>query len=99
MEVEGGKGIFFALSTFFAFLVGETFAPGYATRFCVGKNIKETKKGIVGAGLFLTLTFPVILFIIAMYARFYFPDIDSSLAINLEKRAMRCRWLPVSGSL
>jgi SSS family solute:Na+ symporter len=80
-KVEGGKGIFFALSTFFAFLVGETFAPGYATRFCVGKNIKETKKGIVGAGLFLTLTFPVILFIIAMYARFYFPDIDSEQAL------------------
>ncbi|MCG8701880.1 MAG: hypothetical protein MI922_27750, partial [Bacteroidales bacterium] len=68
-------------STFFAFLVGETFAPGYATRFCVGKNIQQTKKGIAGAGIFLTLTFPVILFFIALYARFYFPGIDGEQAL------------------
>ena len=80
-KVEGGKGIYFALTTFFAFLVGETFAPSYVTRFCVGKSIKETKKGIAGAGIFLTLTFPIILFFIALYARYYFPDIDSEQAL------------------
>ncbi|MDO9580462.1 MAG: sodium:solute symporter family protein [Bacteroidales bacterium] len=80
-KIDGGKGIYFAVSTFFAFLVGETFAPAYVTRFCVGKNIKATKKGITGAGLFLTLTFPVILFFIALYARYYFPDIDSEQAL------------------
>lgn len=80
-RIDGGKGIYFAVSTFFAFLVGETFAPGYVTRFCVGKNIKETKKGITGAGLFLTLTFPVILFFIALYARYFFPEIDGEQAL------------------
>jgi len=80
-EFDGGKGILFAITTFFAFLVGETFAPGYATRFCVGKNIKETKKGVTGAGIFLTFTFPIILFFIALYARYYFPEIDSEQAL------------------
>ena len=63
--------------------MGETFAPGYVTRFCVGKNIGETKKGITGAGVFLTLTFPVILFFIALYARYYFPGIDSEQALPM----------------
>lgn len=82
-KMDGGKGIYFAITTFFAFLVGETFAPGYVTRFCVGKNIGETKKGITGAGVFLTLTFPVILFFIALYARYYFPGIDSEQALPM----------------
>ena len=80
-KFDGGKGIFFAVTTFFAFLVGETFAPGYATRFCVGKNTKETKWGVTGAGLFLTFTFPVILFFIALYARYNFPGIDGEQAL------------------
>ena len=87
-KVDGGKGIYFAVTTFFAFLVGETFAPGYVTRFCVGKTIKETKKGITGAGLFLTFTFPVILFFIALYARYYFPDIDSEQALPMTIRKL-----------
>ncbi|NJM14382.1 MAG: hypothetical protein HC896_02510 [Bacteroidales bacterium] len=78
---DGGKGLFFAFSAFFAFLVGETFAPGYVTRFCVGKNVKETKWGVAGAGFFLSLTFPVILFFIALYARINFPGIDSEQAL------------------
>ncbi|MFH2055785.1 MAG: hypothetical protein ABIJ61_07500, partial [bacterium] len=57
-KLEGGKGWIFLITTFFAFLLGETFAPGYATRYCVGKNIKETKLGIAGVGFFLALTFP-----------------------------------------
>ena len=80
-QLEGGKGWLFLISTFFAFLLGETFAPGYATRYCVGKNIKETKKGIVGAGVFLAFTFPVILFFIALYARLHFPNIDPEMAL------------------
>jgi SSS family solute:Na+ symporter len=43
-QLEGGKGWVFLFSTFIAFLLGETFAPGYATRYCIGKNIKEKKK-------------------------------------------------------
>jgi SSS family solute:Na+ symporter len=76
-KLDGGKGWLFAITTFFAFMLGETFAPGYATRFVAGKSSKDTRKGIVGAGLFLTLTFPLILFIIALYARLNFPSIDN----------------------
>lgn len=80
-HLDGGKGWLFLITTFLAFLLGETFAPGYATRYCVGKNIKETKKGIAGAGLFLAFTFPLILFFIAFYARIHFPDIDPEQAL------------------
>jgi SSS family solute:Na+ symporter len=80
-QLEGGKGWLFLVTTFIAFLLGETFAPGYATRYCVAKDIKDTKKGIVGAGVFLAFTFPVILFFIALYARIHFPDIDSEMAL------------------
>ena len=82
-KLEGGKGWLFLITTFIAFLLGETFAPGYATRYCVGKNIKETKKGIAGVGLFLALTFPVVLFFIALYARLHFPDIDPQQALPM----------------
>ena len=80
-QMGGGKGWFFAISTFLAFLLGETFAPGYVTRFVVGKDIRNTKAGIVGAGVFLTFTFPLILFFIALYAKLNFPDIDSEQAL------------------
>lgn len=80
-SLHGGKGWVVLITTFLAFLLGETFAPGYATRYCVGKDIKETKRGIAGVGVFLALTFPVILFIIALYARLHFPDIDPQQAL------------------
>ena len=79
--LEGGKGWIFLITTFLTFLFGETFAPGYATRYCVGKNIKETKKGIAGVGFFLALFFPVVLFFIALYARIHFPEIEPQLAL------------------
>lgn len=80
-KVEGGKGWLFLLTTFLAFLLGETFAPGYATRYCVGKNVRETRIGIAGVGFFLAITFPVILFFIALFARIQFPDIDPQQAL------------------
>lgn len=79
--LEGGKGWLFLVTTFLAFLFGETFAPGYATRYCVGKNIRETKIGIAGVGIFLAVLFPVVLFFIALYARIHFPEIDPQLAL------------------
>jgi SSS family solute:Na+ symporter len=82
-QIDGGKGWLFLISTFLAFFLGETFAPGYATRYCVGKNISETRKGIVGAGIFLALTFPVILLGIAYFARINFIDIDPEKALPL----------------
>ena len=81
LQITGGKGWIFLITTFFAFLLGETFAPGYATRYCIGKDIKHTRWGIAGVGFFLALTFPVILFFIAMYARIYFPDIEPQMVL------------------
>jgi Na+/proline symporter len=82
-KISGDKGWLFLITTFLAFLLGETFAPGYATRYCVGKNIKETKLGIAGVGFFLAFTFPVILFFIALYARIHFPGIDQQHALPM----------------
>jgi len=82
-KLDGGKGWVFLITTFLAFLLGETFAPGYATRYCVGKNVRETRLGIAGVGFFLALTFPVILFFIALYARIHFPGIDPQQALPM----------------
>ncbi len=82
-KVEGGKGWLFLITTFLAFLLGETFAPGYATRYCVGKNVRETRIGIAGVGFFLAATFPVMLFFIALFARIQFPDIDPQQALPM----------------
>ena len=78
---EGGHGWLFLITTFLAFLLGETFAPGYATRYCVGRNIQETKRGIAGVGVFLAILFPAILFFIALYARIHFPEIEPQEAL------------------
>ncbi len=82
-KLEGGKGWIFLITTFLAFLLGETFAPGYATRYCIGKDTRHTQMGIAGVGFFLALTFPVILFFIALYARVHFPDIDPQQALPM----------------
>jgi Na+/proline symporter len=75
-ELDGGRGWGFALTTFLAFFLGETFAPGYATRYCIGKDVRQTRLGIAGVGVFLALVFPAILFFIALYARLHFPGIE-----------------------
>jgi len=82
-QLEGGRGWVFLLTTFLAFLFGEAFAPGYATRYCVGKDVRHTKIGIAGVGAFLALTFPAILFFIALYARLHFPDIEPQQALPM----------------
>ncbi len=93
---HGGKGWVFLVTTFLAFLLGEAFAPGYATRYCVGKNIKETRWGIAGVGVFLALSFPVVLLAIALYARVHFPDIDPQQALPMVVRQLNH---PVVGGL
>lgn len=80
---QGNKGWLFLITTLFAFLLGETFAPGYATRYCVGKDIKQTRVGIAGVGVFLAVVFPAILFFIALYARIHFPDIEPQQALPM----------------
>ncbi len=82
-KLDGGKGWIFLITTFLAFLLGETFAPGYATRYCIGKDSRHTKIGIAGVGFFLAFTFPVILFFIALYARIHFPDIEPQQALPM----------------
>ncbi len=83
LQLEGGKGWIFLITTFLAFLLGETFAPGYATRYCVGKDIRQTRLGIAGVGFFLAIVFPVVLFFIALYARIHFPDIEPQQALPM----------------
>jgi SSS family solute:Na+ symporter len=80
-SLSGDKGLLFLITTFLAFLLGETFAPAYATRFCIGEDVKATRRGIVGAGVLLAFTYPAILFFIALYARLNFPDIDPEQAL------------------
>jgi Na+/proline symporter len=95
-KLDGGKGWVFLITTFLAFLLGETFAPGYATRYCVGKNVRETRLGIAGVGFFLALTFPVILFFIALYARIHFPGIDPQQALPMVVQQLNS---PIIGGL
>jgi Na+/proline symporter len=80
---QGNKGWLFLITTFLAFLLGETFAPGYITRYCVGRNIRETRIGIAGVGFFLAAAFPLVLFFIALYARIHFPDIEAQQALPM----------------
>jgi len=47
-KAVGDKTPLFLVTTFLAFLLGETFGPGYVTRYVIGKNIKHTKWGIAG---------------------------------------------------
>lgn len=90
---DGGKGISFLVTTFFAFLLGETFAPGYATRYCIGRDIKHTQRGIAGVGIVLALTFPIVLFFIALYGRLHFPDIDSQQALAMVVKNLHNPWI------
>ncbi len=85
---QGNKGWLFLVTTLLAFLLGETFAPGYATRYCVGKNIRQTRLGIAGVGFFLAAVFPAILFFIALYARIHFPDIEPQQALPMVVRQL-----------
>lgn len=75
------------LSLFFTFLLGETFAPGYATRFCAGRSKRDIRIGIGGVGILLTLVMPVIVFLIAVYARLHFQDIppDRAMAMAIQQ--------------
>ncbi len=93
---HGGKGMLFLITTFLAFLLGEAFAPGYATRYCVGRTIRETRLGIAGGGAFLALVFPAVLLFIALYARIHFPDIEPQQALPMAVRQLNN---PIVGGL
>lgn len=91
--IDGGKGWLFLVTTFLAFLLGETFAPGYVTRYCIGRNIAETKKGIAGVGFVLSGIFPLIILVIALYARWKMPDIDPQYALAGVIRHLHNPWI------
>ncbi|MBZ0266179.1 sodium:solute symporter family protein, partial [bacterium] len=95
-RLGGGKGLSFLITTWLAFFLGETFAPGYATRYMIGKTIRDTKIGIAGVGLLLALTFPAVIFFIALYARNMFPGIDSQQALPMVIRELHN---PIIGGL
>ena len=78
---DGGKGWLFVVTTFLAFLLGETFGPAYATRYCIGKDVSHTKKGIAGVGFALAFTFPLFILIIALYGRLTFGEVESQQAL------------------
>ncbi len=82
------RGWLTLMTTFLAFFLGETFAPGYATRFCSGRDESHTRRGVVGAGVLLALTFPLILFFIAAYAHFRFDALDPGTALPRVIRAI-----------
>ncbi|MBS1262297.1 MAG: hypothetical protein MAG453_01640 [Calditrichaeota bacterium] len=87
-RVGGGKGIWYLVTTWFAFFLGETFAPGYATRYMIGRTIRDTKIGIAGIGFLLAVTFPAVIFFIALYARNLFPGIESQQALPMVIREL-----------
>ncbi|MBD3162366.1 MAG: hypothetical protein GF346_08485 [Candidatus Eisenbacteria bacterium] len=87
-RLGGGRGLMFLITTWFAFLLGETFAPGYATRYVIGRTVRDTKIGIAGIGFFLALTFPAVIFFIALYARNVFPGIESQQALPMVIREL-----------
>lgn len=77
----GSRGWPYLVSLFFAFLLGETFAPAYVTRYCSGRSTRDIRLGIGGVGAFLALTFPFIIFVIALLARVHHPDIEPDRAL------------------
>ncbi len=83
LQPTGDKGRIYLFSLFMAFLLGETFGPGYVTRFCAGRSPRDVKLGIAGVGAFLALTFPVVVFLIGLYARLHLPDAQPDQALAL----------------
>ena len=53
---------------FFAFLLGETFVPPYTTRCFIAKDERHSRWGVAGAGIFLLLFHPIVIFILGLSA-------------------------------
>jgi len=80
-NLTSDKGWIFSTGTFIAFTFGEMFAPSYVTRFCAGKTLAETRRGIVLAGASMLIGFIPILFVISLFARSTLPNLEPQQAL------------------
>jgi solute:Na+ symporter, SSS family len=89
------KGVLWLISMVLLFMFGEMFGPGYATRFVSGRDIRHTKIGITGAGIFLSLTLPFILIPIAMYGHYLGlgPDVSHDQVLPRVIAALHNPWI------
>ncbi|MXY68898.1 MAG: sodium:solute symporter family protein [Acidobacteriia bacterium] len=67
------------LSLFFAFLLGETFAPTYTVRCFIARNREHARWGVAGAGVFLLLFLPIATFILGTSAQID-PDVQTAVS-------------------
>lgn len=67
------------LSLFFAFLLGESFAPTYAVRCFIARDREQARWGVAGAGIFLILFLPIATFILGTSAQIH-PDVQTAVS-------------------
>ncbi len=71
------------IGLFFAFLLGETFIPPYTTRCFIARDAKQSRWGVAGAGLFLLLFHPIVIFILGLSAHID-PAVNGQSAGNVQ---------------
>lgn len=67
------------VSLFFAFLLGETFAPPYTVRCFIAKTSDQARWGVAGAGIFLLLFMPIATFTLGTAAQID-PGVQAAVA-------------------
>ena len=70
------------VSLFFAFLLGETFAPTYTVRCFIARGREHARWGVAGAGVFLLLFLPIATFVLGTAAQI---DPDVQTAVSAEQ--------------
>ena len=72
------------VSLFFAFLLGETFAPPYTVRCFIAKDSTQARWGVAGAGIFLLLFLPIVTFTLGTAAQID-PGVQAAVAVEQEQ--------------
>ena len=72
------------LSLFFAFLLGETFAPPYMVRCFIARDSVQARWGVAGAGIFLLLFLPIATFILGTSAQLH-PDVQTAVVAEQQQ--------------
>ena len=67
------------LSLFFAFLLGETFAPTFTVRCFIARDREHARWGVAGAGVFLLLFLPIATFVLGTSAQIH-PDVQTAVS-------------------